>query len=103
MSLVFFIDDEYDMRLSNEQTFALAGIDAAFFEDAESALIAAKQSLPLVVISDIRLPGITGQQLLNTLQQQDTDLPIILITGHGDISMSVEAIRNGLKRRRKLS
>ncbi len=95
MSLVFFIDDEYDMRLSNEQTFALAGIDAAFFEDAESALIAAKQSLPLVVISDIRLPGITGQQLLNTLQQQDTDLPIILITGHGDISMAVEAIRNG--------
>ena len=95
MSTVFFIDDEYDMRLSNEQTFALAGIDAAFFEDAESALIAAKQSLPLVVISDIRLPGITGQQLLNTLQQQDTDLPIILITGHGDISMAVEAIRNG--------
>ena len=95
MSTVFFIDDEYDMRLANEQTFVLADIDAQFFADAESALVAAKQSLPLVVITDIRLPGMSGQHLLNTFQQQDTDLPIILITGHGDISMAVEAIRNG--------
>ncbi|MBB1274500.1 MULTISPECIES: sigma-54 dependent transcriptional regulator [Psychromonas] len=95
MSTVFFIDDEIDMRLANQQTFALADIEAEFFEDAESALIAMKETLPMVVISDIRLPGISGLQLLNTLQQRDLDLPIILITGHGDISMAVEAIRNG--------
>jgi len=95
MSTVFFIDDEYDMRLANEQTFALADLEAEFFEDAESALIAIQTSLPLVVISDIRLPGITGQQLLNTLQKQDPDLPVILITGHGDISMAVESIQTG--------
>ena len=95
MSTVFFIDDEIDMRLANQQTFALADIEAEFYADAESALIAMKETLPLVVISDIRLPGISGLQLLNTLQQRDADLPIILITGHGDISMAVEAIRNG--------
>jgi two-component system C4-dicarboxylate transport response regulator DctD len=95
MSSVFFIDDEADMRLANEQTFALADIETQFFADAESALLAMKESLPLVVISDIRLPGITGEQLLTTLKQRDVDLPIILITGHGDISMAVQAIRNG--------
>lgn len=95
MSTVFFIDDEIDMRLANQQTFALADIEAEFYADAESALIAMKETLPLVVISDIRLPGISGLQLLNTLKKRDADLPIILITGHGDISMAVEAIRNG--------
>ena len=93
--MVFFIDDEYDMRLANQQTFALADIQAQFFADAESALIAMKESLPRVIISDIRLPGISGQQLLNTLQQRDPDLPVILITGHGDITMAIEAIRSG--------
>ena len=93
--MVFFIDDEYDMRLANQQTFSLAEIETQFFADAESALIAMKESLPRVIISDIRLPGISGQQLLTTLKQRDPDLPIILITGHGDISMAVAAIRNG--------
>jgi len=94
-TMVFFIDDEYDMRLANQQTFALADINAQFFADAESALVAMKETLPQVIISDIRLPGISGQQLLNTLQQRDPDLPVILITGHGDISMAVQAIRSG--------
>lgn len=93
--MVFFIDDEVDMRLANQQTFALADIEAQFFADAESALVAMKEFLPLVVISDIRLPGLSGEQLLTTLQQRDADLPIILITGHGDISMAVQAIRSG--------
>ena len=83
------------MRLANQQTFALADINAQFFADAESALVAMKETLPQVIISDIRLPGISGQQLLNTLQQRDPDLPVILITGHGDISMAVQAIRSG--------
>ena len=93
--MVFFIDDEYDMRLANQQTFSLAEIETQFFADAESALMAMKDTLPYVIISDIKLPGVSGQQLLTTLKQRDPDLPIILITGHGDISMAVEAIRNG--------
>lgn len=95
MSPVFFIDDEYDLRSASEQTFELAEIDARFFSDAESALLAMKSTLPVVVITDIRLPGLSGQQLLTTLHQRDPDLPVILITGHGDISMAVEAIRAG--------
>jgi len=93
--MIFFIDDEDDMRIAHQQSFALADIEAQCFPDAESALVAMHSTLPLMIISDIRLPGITGLQLLNTLQQKDADLPVVLITGHGDISMAVEAIRNG--------
>ncbi|MFT6926456.1 MAG: two-component system C4-dicarboxylate transport response regulator DctD [Psychromonas sp.] len=95
MSPVFFIDDEYDLRSASEQTFELAEIETRFFSDAESALLAMKTTLPVVVITDIRLPGLSGQQLLTTLHQWDPDLPVILITGHGDISMAVQAIRSG--------
>ena len=95
MSPVFFIDDEYDLRIANQQTFELANIEAHFFADAESALIAMQSTMPIVVITDIRLPGISGQQLLTSLAKKDADLPVILITGHGDISMAVDAIQEG--------
>lgn len=95
MSQVFFIDDELDLRVANEQTFELAGIKTRFFADAESALVAMQTTMPMVVITDIRLPGISGKQLLTTLKRRDADLPVILITGHGDISMAVQAIHDG--------
>ncbi len=93
---VFFIDDEPDMRLAHEQSFELEDISAQFFPDAESALIAAKNDgLPYVVVTDICLPGISGQALLNSFKSQDADLPVILITGHGDISMAVQSMHDG--------
>ncbi len=96
MSLVYFIDDESDLRLAVEQSFELAEIEANFFADAESALLAMKaQTQPAVVITDICLPGISGMDLLNTLIHRDPDLPVIMITGHGDISMAVKALHNG--------
>ena len=48
-----------------------------------------------MVISDICLPGLSGENLLSTVLHQDKDVPVILITGHGDISMAVNALRNG--------
>ncbi|MDV7104019.1 sigma-54 dependent transcriptional regulator [Vibrio sp. TH_r3] len=93
---VFFIDDEPDMRLAHEQSFELEGISARFFADAESALLAAKSDgLPYVVVTDICLPGISGQALLNSFKSQDSELPVILITGHGDISMAVQSMQDG--------
>jgi len=47
------------------------------------------------VITDIRLPGLSGHQLLLKLMQQDPSLPVILITGHGDISLAVQAMQDG--------
>ncbi|ANW23512.1 C4-dicarboxylate ABC transporter [Vibrio coralliilyticus] len=93
---VFFIDDESDIRLAIEQSFELEEISAQFFSSAEDALLAIKQDgLPKVVISDICLPGLSGENLLSTVLHQDKDVPVILITGHGDISMAVNALRNG--------
>ncbi|TOC65921.1 DNA-binding response regulator [Vibrio parahaemolyticus] len=96
MCQVFFIDDEADLRFAIEQTFELADIEATFFSDAESALLAMKQSDEAgVIVTDICLPGISGMDLLTTLVQRDPNLPVIMITGHGDISMAVNALHQG--------
>ncbi|MDA0126837.1 sigma-54 dependent transcriptional regulator [Vibrio sp. MarTm2] len=93
---VFFIDDESDIRIAIEQSFELEEITALFFASAEDAMLAIKQhGMPKVVISDICLPGLSGENLLSTVLNQDSDVPVILITGHGDISMAVNALRNG--------
>ncbi|MGR5178919.1 sigma-54-dependent transcriptional regulator [Vibrio parahaemolyticus] len=95
MSQVFFIDDEADIRIALEQSFELADIDACFFASVEDALLALKQQTPLAIISDIRLPGLSGLDLLNTVSHHYSGIPVILITGHGDISMAVQAIQDG--------
>ncbi|NOH79277.1 sigma-54-dependent Fis family transcriptional regulator [Vibrio sp. RE86] len=93
---VIFIDDESDIRLAIEQSFELEEISARFFASAEEALLAIKQDgLPKVVITDICLPGLSGENILTSILHQDPDIPVILITGHGDISMAVNALRNG--------
>lgn len=96
MEDVFFIDDESDIRLAIEQSFDLEDISAQFFADAEEALLAIKQQgMPKVVITDICLPGLSGENMLASVLHQDADVPVILITGHGDIQMAVNALRNG--------
>ncbi|ATC57817.1 sigma-54-dependent transcriptional regulator [Vibrio anguillarum] len=93
---VFFIDDEADIRIAIAQSFELANLTARLFSSAEEALLAAKaDGLPLVVVSDICLPGLSGQSLLNSIHHQDAEVPVILITGHGDISMAVQAMHDG--------
>ncbi|MCK6262005.1 sigma-54 dependent transcriptional regulator [Vibrio sp. ZSDE26] len=96
MSDVYFIDDEIDIRTAIEQSFELEDINARFFPSAEEALLAIKEEgAPKVIVSDICLPGISGENLLSTVLKQHSDVPVILITGHGDISMAVAAIQNG--------
>ena len=92
---VFFIDDEQDLRLANQQTLELAGFTVQVFEKAEDALPLLKQQWPGAVICDIRLPGMDGQSFLREAQALDVELPVILITGHGDITMAVEAMHLG--------
>ncbi|MFC5077046.1 C4-dicarboxylate transport transcriptional regulatory protein DctD [Vibrio thalassae] len=96
MSYVFFIDDDDDIRAALQQSFELADIDAQFFSSVEEALLCLKHNeRPLAIISDIRLPGLSGLDLLNTVTHHYQNIPVILITGHGDISMAVQAIQDG--------
>ncbi|MDN6180732.1 MAG: sigma-54 dependent transcriptional regulator [Halomonas subglaciescola] len=92
---VIVIDDEHHLRITAAQTLELGGYAPHCFETAEEALSAIPADFPGVVVSDIRMPQMNGMTLLRTLQQQDPTLPVILITGHGDISTAVEAMRAG--------
>jgi DNA-binding NtrC family response regulator len=92
---VAIIDDERDMRLSITQWLSLSGYEAESFASAEEALAKIGSNYPGVVVSDIKMPGMDGMQLLKKLMGQDSALPVILITGHGDVPMAVEAMRLG--------
>ena len=95
MCHAFVIDDEPEIRMALQQSFDLEGIQAQFFDSAEAAIHGLKQTTPHVIISDIRLPGVSGLDLLQRVLHQHPAMPIILITGHGDISMAVEAMHLG--------
>jgi DNA-binding NtrC family response regulator len=92
---VAIIDDEADMRESVSQWLSLSGFDPVTFESAELALKLLGPDFNGVVISDIRMPGMDGMALLRRLQSVDPGLPVILMTGHGDVPMAVEAMRIG--------
>jgi two-component system C4-dicarboxylate transport response regulator DctD len=92
---VAFVDDDADLRRANAQSLELAGHDVRLFEGAATALKAIEPDFPGVVVSDIRMPGIDGMQLFRMLHEADPELPVILITGHGDVATAVGAIRDG--------
>jgi DNA-binding NtrC family response regulator len=92
---VAIIDDEADMRESVAQWLQLSGFAPLSFEAAEPALKTLAPDFTGVVISDIRMPGMDGMALLRRLQSVDPGLPVILMTGHGDVPMAVEAMRIG--------
>ncbi len=92
---VIFIDDEKHIRIANRQTLELAGFDVQCYSSAEQALPLISMDWPGVVVCDIKMPGMDGLTLLSKVLGIDRDLPVILITGHGDISMAVGAIRDG--------
>ncbi len=92
---IAIVDDEQDMRQSISQWLALSGFDTETYPSAEEALKSVGQDYPGVIISDIRMPGMDGMQLLKKLMSVDSSLPVIMITGHGDVPMAVEAMRVG--------
>jgi two-component system C4-dicarboxylate transport response regulator DctD len=92
---VIFIDDEKHIRMANKQTLELAGFDVQACSSAEKALPLLSLDWPGVVICDIKMPGMDGLSFLDKAMAIDRDLPVILVTGHGDISMAVTAIRDG--------
>ena len=92
---VIVIDDEASIRTAVEQWLSLSGFNVQLFARAEDCLSQLPKHFPGVIISDVRMPGMGGLQLLERLQADDPDLPVSLLTGHGDVPMAVEAMRNG--------
>lgn len=92
---IAIVDDEKDMRQSISQWLALSGFETETYASAEEALKSVGADYQGVVVSDIKMPGMDGMQLLKRLMSVDSALPVIMITGHGDVPMAVEAMRVG--------
>jgi len=92
---VLLVEDDPDVRLGCEQALQLEDIPASGVDSAEQALRRVTRDFSGVVVSDIRLPGIDGMTLLRQLRAIDPELPVVLITGHGDVSLAVQAMKDG--------
>lgn len=92
---VILVDDEPHVRAACSQALALAGLATKCFASAEAALERIDAGWAGVVVTDIKMPGMDGLGFLRRTLEIDRDLPVILVTGHGDIPMAIGAIRAG--------
>ena len=90
---VYLVEDDEVVMRACAQALRLADIDVRAFRSAEQALAALDEEPPAAVVSDVRMPGMSGLDLLGAVWRRDREIPVILITGHGDVSMAVEAMR----------
>lgn len=92
---VALVEDDEDMRASTAQLLSLAGFAVAAFAAADAALAAIDANFAGVVVTDVRMPGMSGIELFRALHDRDATLPVILVTGHGDVAMAVDALKGG--------
>jgi FixJ family two-component response regulator len=92
---VFAIDDDASMREALSRLFRSIGMRAQIFALAQDFLIFKRPDAPACLVLDVRLPGLSGLNLQRELAAADCAIPIIFITGHGDIPMSVQAMKAG--------
>ncbi|MGH1349936.1 MAG: sigma-54-dependent transcriptional regulator [Methyloligellaceae bacterium] len=92
---IFLIDDEGLVRASMRQGLELEGMAVEDFSNAMDMLNVLPKDHDGMIVTDVKMPGISGVELLSRVKQIDPDLPVILITGHGDIDMAVKAMQLG--------
>lgn len=95
LNAIALVEDDEDFRNALQERLTLEGFEVQPFRTADLALKSLSADFPGVVVSDLRMPGMDGRQLLARLQALDPALPVILITGHGDIGDAVAAMREG--------
>ena len=94
-SIVFIIDDDPLYRRSSERLVRSIGFGVQSFESARDFLSSRRPNVPSCLILDVRLPGLSGLDLQRELVEGGVYIPIIFVTGHGDIPMSVQAMKAG--------
>jgi two-component system response regulator FixJ len=95
---IFIVDDNAEFRRSAQWWLASAGYDVVDFADPAAALDALQARLPIgpaCLMLDVRMPGMSGLDLHDRLHEQGVYLPIIYMTGHGDIPLAVQAMQRG--------
>jgi two-component system C4-dicarboxylate transport response regulator DctD len=93
---VLLVDDEEEMRRSTAQALELQDLAVETFGAAEDVLTRVGYGFAGVVVSDIRMRGMDGMTLLHRIREIDHEIPVILVTGHGDVQLAVKAMREGV-------
>lgn len=94
-AIVYIVDDDEAVRDGVEDLVQGMDLGSQCFASAEAFIKAPKSSGPCCLLLDIRMPGMTGMELLAELATEGTNIPTIIVSGHGDISMAVEAMKTG--------
>jgi FixJ family two-component response regulator len=93
--VVYVVDDDASMRRSLDGLFRSVGLDVHLFSSASEFMKAAREDAPGCLVLDVRLPGMSGLSFHQELMKAGIALPVIFITGHGDVPMSVRAMKAG--------
>nr|WP_131834969.1 sigma-54 dependent transcriptional regulator [Ancylobacter aquaticus] len=92
---VLLVDDDEEVRRAYGQTLELDGLTVSTTGSSAAALASLSTRFEGVVVSDVRMPGMDGFGLLDAVRRLDPDIPVLLITGHGDVPMALRALRAG--------
>src|ERR1700694_1651039 len=92
---VYVVDDDVSMRESVGSLIRSAGLRVETFASAQEFLARPRAEVPSCLVLDVKLPGLSGLDLQEELARADLQIPIIFLTGHGDIRMSVRAMKAG--------
>ena len=95
MKTVWLVDDDASIRFVLEKALARAGFETESYANAQDVLNALKFSQPTVLVSDVRMPGMDGMALLETIAEQNPGLPVIIMTAHSDLDSAVNAFQKG--------
>jgi RNA polymerase sigma factor (sigma-70 family) len=93
--VVFVIDDDPSMRTAIKELIEAVGLSCQTFGSGQEFLAAKLPDVPSCLVLDVRLPGLSGLNLQRELAERGKNIPIVFITGHGDIPMSVQAMKAG--------
>ncbi len=94
-ALVFVVDDDASMRTALRRLMRSVGFDVEVFASAQEFLAAERPDRPGCLVLDVRMPRMSGLELQRALDESGVDLPVIFVTGHGDVPMSVRAMKAG--------
>ena len=94
-SIVFVIDDDPSVRCAIERLIGTVGLQVQLFGSAQEFLASKLPDVPICLVLDIRLPGISGLVLQRQLVEANVQIPIIFITSHGDVPMTIRAMKAG--------
>ena len=92
---IIIVDDDAAMRMALSQWLELSDFAVTVYEDANAALRDIKPDFPGVILTDVKMPKLDGITFTKSVLSADSDIPVILMTGHGDVPMAVEAMKSG--------